>query len=184
METSAINDAVITLDPATQLGLAISLAFTMFSVALGLKTDDFSFLKSHKRSVLYGMLTQIIGLPLITLVILSTFKPMAGIALGMLIVACCPGGNVSNLFTRLSRGDVAYSVSLTTCSSLFSAAFLPLAILFWTSLYGPTRDLVEAIHLDRTSFVLNTSLTLLVPLGFGILLSHYKPQVAHKLQRF
>jgi len=183
MDASAINDAVITLEPGTQLALAISLAFTMFAVALGLKTDDFSFLKTHKRSVFYGLMAQIIGLPLITLALLALFEPMAGIALGMIIVACCPGGNVSNLFTRLSRGDAAYSVSLTTCSSLFSAAFLPIMILFWTSLYGPTRDLVEAIHLDRVSFVLNTSYTLLVPLLAGILLSHFRPQAAHKLQR-
>ncbi|NVJ97486.1 MAG: bile acid:sodium symporter family protein [Alphaproteobacteria bacterium] len=183
MDTSAINDAVITLEPGTQLALAISLAFTMFTVALGLKTDDFSFLKSHKRSVAYGLAAQIIGLPLITLALLWAFNPMAGIALGMLIVACCPGGNVSNLFTRLSRGDVAYSVSLTTCSSVFSAAVLPVMILFWTSLYAPTRNLVEAIHLDRTAFALNTSLTLLLPLVAGIGLSHKWPSLAHRLQK-
>lgn len=183
MDTAPINDAVITLEPATQVALAISLAFTMFTVALGLKTDDFAFLRSHPRSVGYGLLGQIIGLPLITLLILAIFQPMAGIALGMLIVACCPGGNVSNLFTRLSRGDVAYSVSLTTCSSLFSAAFLPFAVLFWTSLYGPTRELVDSIELDRLAFILNTSLTLLLPLAAGIWLSHKLPDLAARLQK-
>ena len=178
-----INETMITLEPSTQIALAISLAFTMFSVALGLKADDFSFLKSHPRRVAVGLAAQIIGLPLITLAILMIFKPMAGIALGMLIVACCPGGNVSNLFTRLSRGDTAYSVALTTCSSIFSAAFLPLAILFWTSLYAPTRDLVDAIELDRMAFILNTSFTLLVPLLLGIGLAHRAPALAAKLQK-
>lgn len=184
METSAINDAVITLDPATQLGLALSLAFTMFTVALGLKTADFAFVRAHPRSILAGLMAQIIGLPLMTLALLYIFDPMAGIALGMLVVACCPGGNVSNLFTRLSRGNVAYSVALTTCSSIFSAMFLPFAILFWTGLYGPTRDLVETIQLDRISFIINTSVTLLIPLALGIFLAHARPQLAEKLQGY
>lgn len=184
MTAGTINEAVITLDAGTQVALAISLAFTMFTVALGLKTDDFSFLKSHKRSVAFGLAAQIIGLPLITLLLLYVFQPMAGIALGMLIVACCPGGNVSNLFTRLSRGDVAYSVSLTTCSSIFAAAFLPLTILFWTGMYAPTRTLVDTIHLDRVDFVLNTGFTLLLPLLLGIALAHKRPDIAHRLQRF
>ncbi len=184
MDTSAINDAVITLDPATQVALAMSLAFTMFTVALGLKTDDFAFVRAHPRSILAGLAAQIVGLPIITLALLFAFKPIAGIALGMLIVACCPGGNVSNLFTRLSRGNVAYSVALTTCSSIFSAIFLPFAILFWTSLYPPTRDLVETIQLDRASFIINTSITLLIPLAVGITTAHLKPALAQRLQSY
>jgi BASS family bile acid:Na+ symporter len=183
MDTSHINEAVITLEPTTQIALAVSLAFTMFTVALGLKTNDFSFLRAHPRSILFGFLAQVLGLPLMTLGLLMVFEPMAGVALGMLIVSCCPGGNVSNLFTRLSRGNVAYSVPLTTCSSIFSAAFLPVAILFWTGLYGPTRALVETIHLDRAGFILSTGLTLLVPLAAGILVSHYRPALAAALQR-
>ncbi|WP_262690385.1 bile acid:sodium symporter family protein [Kordiimonas aestuarii] len=178
-----INEAVVTMEPSTQLGLAISLAFTMFSVALGLKTDDFAFLRSHKRSVATGFAAQVLGLPLLTLAILLVFKPMPGIALGMLIVACCPGGNVSNLFTRLSHGDTAYSVTLTTCSSIFSTAFLPFTILFWTGLYGPTRELVDAIELDRVAFIINTSITLLIPLSLGIWLAHARPALAARAQK-
>lgn len=174
---------MITLEPGTQLGLAIALAFTMFSVALGLKADDFSFLRNHPRRVAVGFLTQVLGLPLVTLLVLVIFKPIAGIALGMLIVACCPGGNVSNLFTRLSGGDTAYSVTLTTCSSIFSAAFLPFAVLFWTGLYAPTRELVNTIELDRAAFIINTSITLLIPLALGIYLAHARPIWAAKLQR-
>ncbi|WP_020400857.1 bile acid:sodium symporter family protein [Kordiimonas gwangyangensis] len=173
----------MTLDAGAQLGLAISLAFTMFAVALGLKTDDFAFLKSHKRSVAVGLAAQVIGLPLLTLAVLILFNPMPGIALGMLIVACCPGGNVSNLFTRLSRGDTAYSVTLTTCSSIFSAAFLPFMILFWTALYAPTRELVNEIELDRVAFIINTSITLLIPLTLGIWLAHSKPDLATRAQK-
>ncbi|WP_417461529.1 bile acid:sodium symporter family protein [Kordiimonas sp.] len=174
---------MITLEPGTRLGLAIALAFTMFSVALGLKADDFSFLRNHPRRVAIGFLAQVLGLPLVTLLILMIFKPIAGIALGMLIVACCPGGNVSNLFTRLSGGDTAYSVTLTTCSSIFSAALLPFSVLFWTGLYAPTRELVNTIDLDRAAFIINTSLTLLIPLALGIFLAHARPSMAMRLQR-
>ncbi|TNE62556.1 MAG: hypothetical protein EP335_12010 [Alphaproteobacteria bacterium] len=178
---TGINDAVVAMESGTQLGLTIALAFMMFSVALGLRTSDFGFLKTHPRSMAVGLLAQIVGLPLVTLALILLLNPAPGIALGMLVVACCPGGNVSNLYTRLSGGNTAYSVALTTCSSLFSAAALPLAILFWTGLYGPTRDLVKTIDVDRAAFIAQTSTTLLLPLLAGIAVAHFMPALARRL---
>ncbi|MEX0298684.1 MAG: bile acid:sodium symporter family protein [Kordiimonas sp.] len=163
--------------------LSIALAFIMFAVALGLRPSDFTFVRTHTRSVIIGTVVQLAGLPVLTLGLISAIEPSPGIALGMLVVACCPGGNVSNLLTRISKGNAAYSVALTLISSIFAVALLPFAILFWTGLYSPTANLLEEINIDRVRFILATSVTLLIPLTAGLFTAHYRPQLAAKLGR-
>lgn len=182
-ENSGIKEAVVALDPLMQGVLTIALAFIMLAVSLGLKASDFDFIKKHPQSILIGLLTQLIGLPLLTLGLIYLITPTPGIALGMLVVACCPGGNVSNLLTRISGGDVAYSVALTMASSVFAVAVLPFAILFWTGLYTPTADLLREIQIDRIRFVVATSITLLIPLIVGLLTAHNKPALAERLSK-
>jgi len=164
--------------------LTAALAIIMFAVSLGLKPRDFSFIRSHPMSVFIGTITQLIGLPLLTLSLIYIISPNPGIALGMLVVACCPGGNVSNLLTRMSGGDTAYSVALTMVSSVFAAIVLPFAILFWTGLYEPAAALLQDIHIDRPKFIITTSITLIVPLAIGLFLAHRKPPLAQFLSRY
>lgn len=180
---TGIQEVAITLDPFVQRILGISLAFTMLSVALGLKPADFAFIRSHPRTVMIGSVIQLIALPVMTLGIVWVFEPSPGIALGMLIVASCPGGNVSNLLTRIAKGDTAYSVSLTLVSSIFSGIALPFAILFWTGLYTPTANLLDTIDLDRAAFLLTTTATLVLPLMIGLLTAHSNPDLADRLHR-
>lgn len=153
----------------------------MLAVSLGMHVTDFDFVKKHPTSILVGTIAQLIGLPLLTLGLIVAITPAPGIALGMLVVACCPGGNVSNLLTRISKGDAAYSVSLTMISSIFSVALLPFAILFWTGLHEPTAALLQEINIDRPKFVIATSITLLAPLTVGLAIAHHKPDLAQKL---
>ncbi|UTW58278.1 bile acid:sodium symporter family protein [Kordiimonas sp. SCSIO 12603] len=180
----AIQDAVIKMDPSVQKLLSVSLAFTMLTVALGLKPEDFRFIKEHPQSVVIGSLAQLLALPVVTLGLIYLITPEAGIALGMLIAAACPGGTISNLLTRIAGGDAAYSVSLTMVSSIFSTAALPFAILFWTGLYGPTSTLLDTINIDRVEFIIGTSITLLIPLALGLTISHHKPALAAKMNRY
>lgn len=174
---------MITVDPFVQNMLSISLGFTMLSVALGLKPSDFSFVRTHPRVILIGSLTQLVLLPLMTLALILLIEPTPGIALGMFIIASCPGGNISNLLTRIGHGDAAYSVSLTMVSSLFVGIFLPFAIIFWTSLYEPTATLLDQIDIDRAAFVTSTTIVLLAPLTIGLLTVHYRPALAARLNK-
>ena len=174
--------ASIAVDPVTQIVLSISLAFTMLTVALSLKPSDFAFVKSHPTSVIIGFLAQIIALPIVTLIVIKLMGLSAGIALGMIIVACCPGGAMSNLITKIAGGDAAYSVSLTMLSSVFSALMLPLAILFWVTWHAPANTLIDDINIDRVKFVQDTTIILVVPLAIGIFTSWKRPALAIKLQ--
>lgn len=173
----------IVLNPAVQVALAAAIAFIMLSIALGLKTRDFAFIRSHPASILIGITTQLLGLPIMTLALVSALDPNPEVALGMLVVACCPGGNTSNLLTRLGHGDTAYSVSLTMVSSIFAATLLPVTILFWTGIYTPTSELLDTVDIDRVAFVTTTSMTLLFPLLIGLLVSHKAPEQAQKMHK-
>ena len=99
-----------------------------------------------------------------------------------ILISCCPGGNVSNLLVVLARGNAALSVSLTATSSLAAAFITPLAILFWSRFYPPTATLLTEIEFDEVSFLLQTSLMLVVPLCAGMLLAKWAPSIAARIR--
>ncbi len=186
LATSAAEiDAVrISMDGPGTLGVALGIFLIMFGVALGLRLDDFRALTHHPRRFLVGFGAQVIGLPLATFLLVLLLKPIPSIALGMMVVAACPGGSVSNLFTHLSRGDVAYSVTLTAISSLAAALLTPTLILFWTNAYGPTAALLNELPFDARSFVIQTTLLLALPLALGMSVRAKAEQTALKLRPY
>ncbi len=175
---TAASAASIAVDPATQLLLSASLAFTMLTVALGIRPNDFRFVRTHPTSIFVGFCAQVIALPIITLLMIKSLAVPAGMSLGMIIVACCPGGAMSNLITKIGGGDAAYSVSLTMVSSVFSAVMLPIAILFWVSMHGPASALIDDIDIDRADFIRNTTIILVIPLAVGLWFSWSRPALA------
>ncbi|WP_262695772.1 bile acid:sodium symporter family protein [Kordiimonas aquimaris] len=182
-DTSVAEPVMLDVDPLVQLFLSISLAFIMFAVATGLKPGDFKFVRENPLSVMVGFFAQIIALPLATLALVKTLSISPALALGMIIVSCCPGGSMSNLITKIAGGDTAYSVSLTMLSSIFSAAFLPFSILFWVGMHAPSDTLIEQVNIDRAGFIVRTCLILVIPLIIGLSLASKKPNLATKLHR-
>ena len=175
-------DAVsLSINPLIQLLLAASLAFTMLTVAVGLRMQDFQFVRTHPTSIFIGFCAQVIALPMVTLLLIKALSVSPGLALGMIIVAACPGGAMSNLITKIAGADAAYSVSLTMLSSIFSALLLPVAILFWISFHAPANGLIEQINIDRTGFILRTTVILVAPLAAGLALSHFRPALSARL---
>lgn len=181
-EIAATASAVsLTVDPAVQFLLGVCLAFTMLTVATGLRPQDFRFARTHPTSIAIGFFAQVIALPLVTLALVKALGVSPGLALGMIIVACCPGGAMSNLITKMAGGDAAYSVALTMLSSFFSALLLPVAILFWVSLHAPASALINEINIDRAGFILRTTFILVIPLTIGLTVSWFRPDLARKL---
>lgn len=182
MDIAALDAVQIELAPGAGLILPSILAILMFAVALDVHLEDFAQLKTRPGRFLGAAAAQIIGLPIATLGLIYLLNPPASIALGMIVVACCPGGNVSNFLTHLARGDTALSVSLTATSSLAAALLTPVSILFWTSLYGPADALVESIEVSPIPFVVKTTLLLAVPLVVGMAIARRFPKTAHRLR--
>ena len=183
IDAERLDSLRVELDPVSQAAIALSLILIMLGVALGLRLSDFRFMREQPGLYAGGVATQVIGLPLITFLLVSVAAPPASVALGMIVVACCPGGSSSNLLTYLSRGDVAYSVSITTTSSLVAAVLTPASILFWSGVYGPTANLLESVNVDPLAFLLQTTALLAAPLATGMILAAKAPRLAAALKR-
>ena len=183
MDIATLDELRIVLDPAGQVGIAIALMLIMFSIALGLYVKDFLFLLQRRALFVGGVCVQLVGLPLITLALVQLIAPPPSVALGMFVVACCPGGAVSNLFTYLARGNVAYSVALTATSSALAALFTPASILFWSQTYRPTATLLHTLEFDALAFLVQTTLLLAVPLLAGMLVAARAPDIALRLRK-
>ncbi len=183
MDMMALDSFQLELGRSSEIGMAIVLAIMMFAVALGLRTEHFAFLKQQPRVYFAGVFAQIIGLPLLTLGLCFVFTPPPSVALGMILIACCPGGNTSNLLSLYARANTALSVSLTATSSLAAAFITPISIIFWCSLYPPTRNLLTEIDFGIISFLLQTLVILALPLLCGMTLAINTPKLAQTIQK-
>ena len=183
MDITALDSLRIVLDPIGQVGVALALMLVMFSVALGLRVDDFAFLRDKPLLFAGGVVAQVLVLPLATFLLILAMKPPASIALGMIVVACCPGGAVSNLLTYLSKGGVAVSVALTTTSSLLAAVLTPASILFWSQAYEPTASLLRSLDVSPIMFLAQTTFLLAVPLVLGMVVASKAPDVANRIRK-
>ena len=183
MDIAALDALRIILDPIGQAGVALALMLVMFSVALGLRVDDFSFLRDKPLLFFGGVFAQVVVLPLVTFLMILVLRPAASIALGMIVVACCPGGAVSNLLTYLSRGNVAASVALTATSSLLAAVLTPTSIMVWSHAYTPTANLLESLDVSPLLFLGQTTFLLAVPLVVGMVVAAKAPDVAARIKK-
>jgi bile acid:Na+ symporter, BASS family len=153
----------------------------MFGVALSIKPQHFYQLRHQQKALFTGLASQYILLPLLTTLLIVLIEPAPGVALGMLLVAACPGGNVSNFFTMLARGNVALSVTLTAVTSLFAFIITPATFLFWAGrIPGLTTELRE-LEIHFSDLLLNMAGILLLPLICGMVFNHYWPAVAEKI---
>ena len=184
MDISTLDELHIVLDPVGQVGLAVALILMMFSIALGLSVRDFRLLKDKPSLFIAGVAAQVVGLPLLTFGLVHALQPPASIALGMIVVACCPGGASSNMLSYLGRGNVAYSVSLTTASSLLAAIMTPASILFWAHSYAPTRDLLNSVDVSPGVFLTQTMVLLAIPLVAGMIVAVRAPEFAVRMRRW
>jgi len=183
VDTETLDSLRIVLDPLGQAGVVIALMLVMFGVALGLRVKDFRILAAQPSLYIGGVFAQVLVLPLVTFGLIHVISPPPSIALGMIVVACCPGGSVSNLLTYLSRGDVAVSVALTATSSMLAAFLTPVSTLFWAQAYAPTAKLLASLEVSPLLFIGQTTLLLAIPLAAGMIVAARAPDVAMRIRK-
>lgn len=175
-------DAVqINFNQDNLLIMNIALAIVMFGVALGISLEDFKNLSKQPRTVLLGIMSQFILLPLLTFLLILLLQPKPSIALGMMMVAACPGGNISNFMTQHAKGNAALSVSLTAIATIFAVVMTPLNFQFYGNLYPPTAEILRQVSLDPMALIKIVLLILGVPLVFGMLVRSQYRELANKL---
>ena len=175
-----LDAIILNFDSESLFFLNLTLAVIMFGVALNITISDFLRIVKNPKSVLIGVLSQFILLPAFTFLLVTIIQPLPSIALGMFLVAACPGGNISNFMTHYAKGNAALSVSLTAISTLLAIVMTPLNFQLWSGLYGPTSHLINTISLSPLEMVKVISLLLGVPLILGMLVQNYSPKFALK----
>ena len=170
--------------------LNIVLAFVMFGVALGIKPATFVDIIKNPKSILTGITCQLILLPALTLILIMIcgdwISPM--IALGMILVASCPGGNISNFITSLSRGNSELSVSLTAFNTAACIFTTPLNFAFWGKMYlnfAGNRNIgaLPELQIPLGDIFQSIFIIMGIPLILGILCGQYLPKVAKVLKK-
>jgi BASS family bile acid:Na+ symporter len=161
----------------------ITLALIMFGVALDIKTTDFTNLLKSPRPVIVGIISQFLLIPFITFLLVNIIDPEPSIALGMIIVGACPGGNISNFMSKLAGGNAALSISLTAFASIASLFMTPLNIAIWANMYEPTSIILERVALDPLEVSKIVLLILGIPLVLGMLIKHYYSKFASKFSK-
>jgi BASS family bile acid:Na+ symporter len=164
----------------TTVLLPIALAVVMLGMGLGLKPEDFGRILRDPKAVTVGTLCQVVALPLIALLIVSVLPMPPMIAVGLIMLALCPGGPSSNLITYLARGDVALSVTLTAVSSLITVFTIPvLANLALRWFLGAET----AVNLPVGGTMLSIALITLVPTAAGMAMRQRLPRTAAALEK-
>lgn len=174
----ALDASKLNFNQEALLLLNISLAIIMFGVALDLKIKDFHYVAKHPKSFMAGLFSQFIVLPGLTLLLITFIQPPPSVALGMFLVAACPGGNISNFMTHLAKGNTALSVSLTAFSTAFSVILTPLNFAFWSKQYAPTAQMLREIALSYFEVFQTVALILGIPLVLGMYVNSFYPKWA------
>jgi len=171
------------------LALNISLGFIMFGVALGIKIENFKTLFQKPKPVIIGFISQFIALPALTFLLAILFHnyiPL-GVALGLILVAACPGGNISNFISSLAKGNVELSISLTAIATLMAIVLTPFNFAFWGDLYiryleySSGTELLQPLKIDTIEIFKSVFILLGMPVIIGMLFSWKLPKITSKI---
>lgn len=157
------------------------LTLLMFELGLELNIRDFTLFRYRPRPVIAGLIGQIILLPLLAILLGSLFHLDALFFIGLLLIACSPGGSSSNIFSMLAQGDVALSVSLTALSSVITLFTIPLILGWATQMTGSHTG--TFIQLPIGALVMQNLILTLLPIGLGLLFKAKFPEKAEKIKR-
>lgn len=169
--------------PDQQWLLSAVLGLLIFSIAIELKPDDFRAIGRKLPAVFAGMFAQFVLLPWATLLLTLLVELPVGVELGMLLVASCPGGNLSNVVTHLARGNTALSVSMTALASLVAIVVMPLNFALTASLNPDTAAWLREFAISGTDIALSLILLLALPMLLGMLVGANSGRYRERLRQ-
>ena len=189
-ETLEILDtAQLNFSPTVALILSIVVAFIMFGVALDIKWEHFKALVMRPKSVIVGVVSQFLLLPAVTFGCVLLINPTPTVALGMLLIASCPGGNISNFMSAMAKGNLALSVSLTAIATLAATFMTPLNFALWGELFikfhntGGASNYLVPIKIDFLQMAQTVVILLGIPVAAGLLFSQYLPKITVRIKK-
>jgi BASS family bile acid:Na+ symporter len=161
--------------------LNIIIGLIMFGVALDLRVGDFLNIAKKPKGPLIGLFAQFILLPAVSFLITVILRPAPSVALGMILIAACPGGNLSNFLTALSKGNAAMSVTMTAISTVVAVFFTPLNLAVWGSLNPATAKILTAIEMETSDLFQTILIILGIPTALGMMFGYLFPALARRM---
>ena len=183
MDVATIDQVRLNFSPQGLFIINTAIGLMMFGVALELKLEDFRRIFVAPKAPMIGLASQFIFLPAFTFLLTLILRPPPSIALGMILVAACPGGNLSNIVTYLARGNCAVSVSMTAVSTAAAIFMTPFNLAFWGSLNSHTARILRQVSLSPFDVFINIFIILGIPLVAGLLLSRTFPSLVEKVRK-
>lgn len=168
-------------DSGQQWILNLTLAMMVLGLALDIHPKDFLKVFKSPKAPAIGLAAQFLLLPAFTCGLTLLLDLPAGIELGMILVAACPGGALSNFITHLSGGNTALSISITAISSTIAIFMLPINFVFWASMNPVANELLLNINVSGMDIAKSLLIVLAAPLCLGFLMQHYTPNLSKKL---
>jgi BASS family bile acid:Na+ symporter len=158
----------LNFNPQSLWVLNFIIGLVMFGVALDLKVSDFKAVLVTPKPVLIGLAGQFILLPAFTFLLVLAIRPAPSIALGMMLVAACPGGNLSNFLAHYARGNTALSITMTAISTAVAIVMTPFNLSLWGGLHPEASQILKAVALDPLEMLLAVFLLLGLPMAAGM----------------
>ncbi len=169
--------------------LNIALAFIMFGVALDIRLDDFKAVVQKPQSAVTGIISQFLLLPFLTFLLVIVLKPTPTVALGMILVASCPGGNISNFMSSMARANAALSVSLTAFATLSAIFLTPMNFALWGDFYikfynaSAAQELLRPLEIDKLQMFQTVFILLGIPVILGLIFASKYPRLTEQIKK-
>jgi bile acid:Na+ symporter, BASS family len=164
------------------MAVAVMVGFLVFAVALDLTWAQFRRVLKNPKAPGIGLVAQFLILPMVAFGVGHLLASTASVAIGLLLVTCCPGGALSNYLTGVARGDVATSISMTGVSTIIGVFLTPLLFAFWASMNSETAPLLREVVIDFKKVVMMLMIMLLLPVGSGMLVRAKRPDMADNIR--
>lgn len=184
----ALDQVKINFSSSGSLIINIILAFIMFGVALDIRPKEFKEVVKRPKALIAGLFAQMFLLPAVTFLIIILFHKLITptIAMGMILVAACPGGNISNFICNYAKGKVELSVTMTAFTTMAAILTTPLNFAFWGKMYENylakhATSLLQPITIDPIQMFYTVFILLGIPLILGLLSAHFFPAFSKKI---
>jgi BASS family bile acid:Na+ symporter len=169
--------------PESLIALDVILAFVLFGVALDMKVEDFKGIVSAPKGTLIGLVAHSLVLPAVAFLLTILLKPAPSIALGMLLVASCPSGNISNFLVNYAHGNPALSVTIAAFSMIGSIVFTPFNLSFWGHMNPATRPILQQVALSPWQVFGTIVVLLAIPTVLGMTVAAHFPGFADRARK-
>lgn len=181
-ENLEILDSIrLNFSPTGLFIMNLAMAFIMFGIALDLNYKQFREIIAQPKSLVTGLISQFVLLPAVTFLLVKLINPSPAVALGMILVASCPGGMVSNFISALAKANVALSVSMTAIATIAAIILTPANFALWGSLYIKSSPLLRPLEIDTVQMFITVFILMAIPITLGILFTRYFPLLAKQI---